>query len=270
MGQLEERNKSLYETRLQEAKKKTADETRAYYLQCIHQLVNAKGQKRPSDRALESQDLGLRSHDVGLESQDLGLRSHDVGLESHGARLESRGAGQGSRGVRLEPGLGSRGAGPGSHGAGPGSHDTGLKSHDIQPGSRVPATKSTLQHASNWTMESRGTGPATKSCHATSKSDAKKRTVRSSSPKRDRPVSRVTSSLPDNEPGPARSAQKSLSKEVVSHRVVSAGKPRLVNTSKFVPKTKLILHTESKLVSPRGMYWAKEKDRLAGRIVDHQ
>lgn len=248
MGQLEERN----ESRLQEVKKKTADEARSYYLQCFHQIVNSKGQKRPSDWAVESHD---RSHDVGVES-------HGTGRGSHNARME---LGLASHDARMEPGLTSRGVGSGSH-------DTGLKSRDTQPGSRGPTVKSVLKHTTNRTMESHDTGLVAKSSRdAASKLDSKKRTmVPSSSPKRDRLVSRVTSSLPDNEPGVTRGTQKSLSKDVVSHKVVT-GKPRSVTTSKFVPKTKLILHTESsKMVSPKGMYWAREKDRLAGRIADHQ
>lgn len=170
---MEERNRSLYEKKLQEVRTRTAEETRAYYLQCLHHLVNSKGEG--------SCDLAQESHDTG-------------GPEAAGvAKSVSR--------------------------------------------------------------------------HLTKTDGTKKRTVLSSSPKQVKPVSRVTSFLPDGELGILK--KSSSKKQVVSHRVV-AGKPCQVSSSKFVPKTKLILHSECKSVSPQGVYWSKEREGIGGRVLDHQ
>jgi hypothetical protein len=182
-----------------------------------------------------SYDLAAKSHGAGLlESCDKVWTSHDAGLESGDTKLKS-----GSEDVCVPmSSLQCTANWP------VGSHDT--ESHDVE-------------------LKSHSTGPGlTNNAKSAPKSDGKKRN-RHSTLKRVKPV--TSTLLPDEDPGLAQHFQKSISKETVPRRVI-AGKPCLVSTSKFVPKTKLILHTQtSKLVSPRGMYWAKERDRISS--LDH-
>ena len=197
MGQLEERTRSVYERKLEETRLRAAEEARAHYLQCLHQLVNSKGtgSREKSDETGVPRVLPIRSK-----------KSEEKKMPRYSSSPK-----------RAEP----------------------VSRVEIVPRSAV------------------------------SHSDREA-------------VSRLVGSQQDREPGVSKKQAKSSSKKEAGSHKIATGKPCQVGVSKFVPRTKLILHTETRKsltpgkgvsASPAGVYWAREKDRKpagVGRVSNRQ
>ena len=253
---MDEEKRLFYEQKLQEMREKITKEVKRHYLQRLHQLVNSHDQSCDFGVELQHESFGSGSaSNKMVDSSDKKCSYSSSTIKSEHATKPKESTGGGHYLECLQASEHKDG-----------SHDSvedwkGLSTctSDVAGHDSGPDVKSTrISKGETLWNEQAGNGSGFPRMLTLSKEAVKQGSLSSTSKPKKAPVSTKTA--------PAPHSQKLKKKQRISpsHKLTSCE-----SVSKFVPSTKLILHTDFTR-SPQRVYWSKaiggsRTGKLSGR-----